>query len=57
MVQRPNPPPTPAMVMGQPTVPLPPPYGVVGVWYCPPPPLWCGGGVWCGVCGGSVVYV
>ena len=57
MVQRPNPPPTPAMVMGQPTVPLPPPYGVVGVWYCPPPPLWCGGGGWCGVCGGRVVYV
>ena len=22
-----------------------PPCGVVGVWYCPPPPLWCGGGV------------
>ena len=26
------------------TVPLPP-CGVVGAWYCPPPPLWCGGGV------------
>ena len=24
---------------------LSPPCGVVGVWYCPPPPLWCGGGV------------
>ena len=23
----------------------PPPFGVMGVWYCPPPPLWCGGGV------------
>ena len=22
-----------------------PPCGVVGVWYCPPSPLWCGGGV------------
>ena len=22
-----------------------PPCGVVGVWYCPSPPLWCGGGV------------
>ena len=21
--------------------------GVVGVWYCPPLPLWCGGGVVC----------
>ena len=24
---------------------LSPPCGVVGVWYCPLSPLWCGGGV------------
>ena len=35
----------PRGVVGVVVLSLSPPCGVVGVWYCPPPPLWCGGGV------------
>ena len=45
MVQRSKPPPPrPWSWVSHSTVPLPP-CGVVGVWYCPPSPLWCGEGV------------
>ena len=44
MVQRSNPPP-PRHGHGSAIVLSPSPSGVMGVWYCPPRPLWCGGGV------------
>ena len=46
MVQRSNRPPPPGHGHGSAIVLCPsPPCGVVGLWYCPPSPLWCGGGV------------